>query len=128
MSWLKRSAIAAGSVHVIIKDYKDDEGNEHVDAEQTVAGISGNSEKRTLIWQDKNVEDPVFGWVNSKSRRISPDQLEETFLKEGWTDETKEHGVVHNYVTSDTAKSGTSWIAIQSWGVEVINGERRYVR
>lgn len=128
MGWIKRKGIAAGSVYLVIKNYKDDEGNEHVDADQTVAGIAGNQERRTLLWKEKNVNDPVFGWVNSKSRRISPDELEEAHLKEGWTDETKEHGVVHNYASSDTPKSGTSWIAIQVWGVEVINGERRYVR
>jgi len=128
MGWFKRKAIAIGHVHVTIKNYKDDDGVEHVDAVQTVSGATGNTEERTLTWEEKNVEDPIFGWVNSKSRRVKPSELDEPFLKEGWTEDTLEHGVINNYVTSDTPKSGTSWIAIQTWGVEVINNERKYVR
>jgi hypothetical protein len=64
-------------------------------------------------------------------------------LKQNWTADTIEHGVVQSYVESDTPQSSTTWIAnqvfypvsarsfahiYQAWGIQEINGERRYAR
>lgn len=129
VGWLKRKAIGLSSITLAIKHYKDDDGVEHIDIDQTLTGgIPGTSEKRTLWWKEKENNDHLFGHVIGKSRRIKVDELDLEFLKTGWTTDTIEHGVVQSYVESDTPKSGTVWIANQTWGIEELQSERRYVR
>ena len=116
MPWWKRKAFSLGTLTLSIKHYKDDAGAECIDIEQTLTGgIPGTKETRLLAWTEQPKEDHVFGPVIGKSRRIKVDseELGEEFLKEGWTDDTIEHGVVQSYVESDTPKSGTTWIANQ---------------
>ncbi|KAG5647600.1 hypothetical protein DXG03_008953 [Asterophora parasitica] len=129
VGWLKRKAITLGTVTLNVKHFKDDQGVEHVDIDQTLTGgIPGTTEKRTLTWTERENEDHLFGAVLGKSRRTKVDVLEDEFLKKNWTADTLEHGVIQSYVESNTPKSGTTWIANQTWGVEEINGERRYTR
>lgn len=125
ISWFKRKAVTVGTVHTHLKTYTDDAGVEHLDVQQLLANVAGNSEDRKLHWEETKSNDPVYGAVISKARRVKPDELDISFLKEGWSDDTKEHGVVEIHVRSDTAKS---WTENQTWGVKVVNGERRYVR
>lgn len=129
VGWLKRKAINYGTVTLAVKHFKDDEGVEHINIDQTITGgIPGTSEVRTLWWKEKENEDHVFGFVIGKSRRVKASELDIPFLTQGWTEDTLEHGLVQSYVESDTPKSGIVWIANQTWGIETINDERRYVR
>ncbi|KAF8078762.1 LCCL domain-containing protein [Lyophyllum atratum] len=129
VAWLKRKAIGYGTVTLNIKHFKDEAGAEHVDIDQTLTGgIPGTSERRTLTWTERENEDHLFGAVIGKSRRTKVDILEDEFLKKNWTEDTFEHGVIQSYVESNTPKSGTTWIANQTWGLEIIDGERRYTR
>jgi len=129
VSWLTRQAIKYGTITLSVKHFKDESAVEHIDIDQTITGgISGTRETRTLIWKEEEKNDHIFGYYIGKSRRVPADQLDVTFLKEGWTADTIKHGLVQSYVKSDTAKSGISWIANQTWGIETINDERRYVR
>ncbi|KAI0788530.1 hypothetical protein C8Q75DRAFT_237005 [Abortiporus biennis] len=129
VGWFLRKALATAWVYLDITHYKDESGVEHVDIVQTLSGgISGTTELRTLDWKERLHEDYIFGAVVGKSRRIQLEDIEIPYLKEGWTDDVKEHGAINSYVQSDTAKSGTSWIAEQIWGFEEIEGERRHIR
>ncbi|KAF4623244.1 hypothetical protein D9613_002115 [Agrocybe pediades] len=129
VSWFKRKAISIGTITLYIKHYKDADGVEHIDIDQTITGgIPGTREERTLWWKDRENNDSLFGHVIGKSRRVKAEELDIPFLKNDWTSDTLQHGVVQSYVESDTPKSGTTWIANQTWGIEEINGERRYVR
>ncbi|KAJ7854378.1 hypothetical protein B0H13DRAFT_2579056 [Mycena leptocephala] len=65
--------------------------------------------------------------IDIDQRRCKVSELHDEFLKENWTVDTLENGV-QSYVVSDTAKSKKTWIANQTWGIQDINGERRYVR
>lgn len=106
-------AIRYGTVTLAVKHYKDD-AIEHIDINQTITGgIPGTRETRTLTWKERENYDHVFGYVIGRSRRVSIDQLDVVFLKEGWTADTIQHGLVQSYAESDTPKSGTSWIANQ---------------
>jgi len=128
VSWWTRKAISYATITLYIKHYKEDD-QEHIDIDQTLTGgIPGTSEKRILDWTERPNEDHIFGAVIGKSRRTKIDELEGDFLKKDWTSETLDHGVVQSYVVSDTAKSGRTWIANQSWGIEQIDEERRYAR
>lgn len=114
MGWLKRKAISIGTITVNLKHYKDDGGVEHVDIEQFITGgIPASSEIRTLDWTPRESDDKTFGQVIGKTRRAKAEELDVEFLKNGWTPDTLEQGLVHSYVESNTPKSGTSWIASQ---------------
>jgi hypothetical protein len=55
----------------------------------------------------------MFGHVVGQSRRINVADIEDEYLKTGWTEDTAEHGAIESYVESDTPKSKTTWIAHQ---------------
>ena len=106
---------------LVIKHYKDDDGVEHIDIEQTLTGgIPGTSERRTLWWKERENEDHVFGAVKGKSRRVKPEELDIPFLTADWTPDTLEHGLIQSYVESDTPKSGTTWIANQVRSTSIV--------
>ncbi|KII93795.1 hypothetical protein PLICRDRAFT_36026 [Plicaturopsis crispa FD-325 SS-3] len=129
VGWLTRKAIAMSSLTLAIKHYKDDDGVEHIDIDQTLSGgVSGTTELRVLDWEEHKHEDHIFGAVIGKSRRIKVDEIDNEYLKRDWLPDVAEHGAIHSYVQSDTEKSGTTWIAEQIWGFEVVDGERRYAR
>lgn len=51
IGWFKRRAISLATITLDIKQYRDDEGVEHIDIEQTATGgIKGTTENRTLDW------------------------------------------------------------------------------
>ncbi|KAJ2919256.1 hypothetical protein MD484_g1144, partial [Candolleomyces efflorescens] len=127
--WLKRKAISIGTITLYVKHTKDANGAENINIDQVITGgIPASSEDRILDWEGRHKEDSTFGHVVSKTRRVKSDELDIDFLKNGWTADTYEHGLVHTYAESDTAKSGTTWIANQTWGIQEIGGERRYTR
>ncbi|KAH8120209.1 LCCL domain-containing protein [Phellopilus nigrolimitatus] len=129
ISWVKRKIIASITITLYAKHYKDAEGNEHIDIEQIgTGGFKGNFEQRALTWQAREVDDPVFGHVVGKSRRIKVEEVEDEWQKDGWLPDTFEHSAIQTLNESDTPKSGTTWIADQIWGFSEINGERRYSR
>lgn len=120
VGWFKRKVISLGTVTLNIKHYRVDSENEpskkveKIDITQTItSGIPGTSENRTLIWKERENEDHLFGSVIGKSRRVKADELEEEWLKECWTEDTLEHGLVQAYAESNTPKSGTTWIGNQ---------------
>jgi len=114
VSWFTRKAIMMSTISLDVKHYKDGEGIEHIDIDQTLTGgIPGSTEKRTLWWKEAPHEDHIFGHVIGKSRRTKIDVLQEEFLKKNWTQDTLKYGVVQSYVESDTPKSGTTWVANQ---------------
>ncbi|KAK7041695.1 hypothetical protein VNI00_008984 [Paramarasmius palmivorus] len=128
--WLKRKAIGVAYITLTIKNYKDANGVEHLDcAQHLTGGIPANNEERTLNWDEKSYSDFNFGHVRDKAKRITDiNEIQDEFLKTGWTADTLEHGVVQTVMTSDTPKSGRTWVWNQIWGVEEVNGERRFVR
>ncbi|EGO05177.1 hypothetical protein SERLA73DRAFT_174144 [Serpula lacrymans var. lacrymans S7.3] len=129
VSWFKRRAIATFSLTLTVSHYKDDDGVEHIDIDQTLSGgIPGTREERTLNWESHPNYDDVFGAVFGKSRRVQLEDVDDEFLKNGWTADTAEHGGIQSYVESDTSKSGKTWTAEQIWGFEDKDGVRRYAR
>ncbi|KIK80400.1 hypothetical protein PAXRUDRAFT_158818 [Paxillus rubicundulus Ve08.2h10] len=129
VSWLKRQAISMFNLTLSIKHTTDDAGVEHIDVDQTLSGgISGTSENRILDWQERPDEDDIFGAVVGKSRRSAVEELTDEFLKNDWTQDTIDEGVVLATAWSDPSKNKLTWSVNQTWGFSVVNGERRYVR
>ncbi|TFK71854.1 hypothetical protein BDN72DRAFT_816731 [Pluteus cervinus] len=128
VGWLTRKAINLATVTLYVKHYSED-SLEHIDIDQALTGgIGASAELRVLDWTKREKEDRIFGHVLSKSRRIQVNELGEGYLKKGWTEDTVQNGLIQSYVESDTPKSHTTWAANQTWGIEVIQGERRYTR
>ncbi|KAF7784622.1 hypothetical protein Agabi119p4_787 [Agaricus bisporus var. burnettii] len=134
VGWLKRKAIRYATITLDIKHYRvdSDDGTkkiEKIDIVQTLTGgIPGTTENRTLTWEERENNDDLFGPVIGKSRRVKAEELEDEWLKEGWTEDTYEHGVIEAYAKSDTPKSKTTWVGDQTWGIELIDGKRMYAR
>lgn len=97
------------SVSLSIKHYKDTDGVEHIEIEQGGVG-KPNIEKRILIWKESEHETLLFGSMIVKSRRAMLNELDVPYLKEGWTTDTDEHGVIHNVARS---KEDGKWLANQ---------------
>jgi hypothetical protein len=100
-------------ITLYVRHYKGDDGVERIDIDQTLTGIPGTSENRTLDWTFREHDDYLFGPVRGKSRRANVDEIENEFLRKGWLPDTVQDGVIDSYVESDTPKSHTSWIAEQ---------------
>lgn len=129
VGWWMRSAIGLATVTLYVKHYKDESGVEHIEIDQRLTGgIPGTFENRTLDWTPREHNDHLFGPVVGKSRRIKLDEIDNEFLRKGWLQDTEQHGAINAYAQSDTPKSGTTWIAEQIWGFELVGDERRYVR
>lgn len=128
VSWINRTAISYATITLYAKHYKDENGIEHVDSDQTLTGIPGTTEERTLDWTPREHYDYLFGAVVGKSRRRNVGDIEDDFLKGGWLPDTLEHGVIASWIESDTKKSGYSWISDEVWGFEEVNGKRHYTR
>lgn len=114
VGWIPRKAIQASNVLLSIDHYSED-GVEKIDIEQSLVGggAAGGWEYRVLDWQDRPQEDGIFGPVIAKFRRTTLDEITDPFLKEGWTEETQEHGILNGSARSNTEKSGISWFADQ---------------
>ena len=46
-----------------------------------------------------------------KSRRVTIEEVQDGWQKEGWLPDTTEHGLIQAYAVSDTEKSGRTWTA-----------------
>ncbi|KAG2154688.1 hypothetical protein DEU56DRAFT_375318 [Suillus clintonianus] len=129
VSWFKRRAISMFTLTLAVKHYADEAGTEHIDIQQTLSGgIPGTDEDRTLDWEERGESDDVFGAVIGKSKRVKLEEVEDEFLKSGWTEDAIEDGLVLAEDWSDTPKSGMDWRAEMTWGFEILNGERRHAR
>jgi len=129
VGWFTRRAISWSTITVYIKHYKDDDGVEHIDIQQTLSGgIGGTTEERTLDWVPRTHEDNIFNAVIGKSRRIPVGDIEDEFLRQNWLPDVTKHGAINSFVESDTPKSKMTWTADQVWGFQEFDGERRYAR
>ncbi len=116
VSWFTRKAISLATIYVTIKHYKDENGVEHIEADQTLTGgIKGTNEHRILDWTERTHEDHVFGPVLSKSRRVKLQEVEREWLKKDWLlDDSLSDGlIIYTTAKSDTEKSGTTWTSEQ---------------
>ena len=85
---------------------------EKINVESVLSGgFGGSTEARVLDWEDREVDDKVFGPLVTKTRRIKVEELDNDWLKEGWLDTAKEHGLIQTSGRSDTSKTGRTWLA-----------------
>ncbi|KAI1261747.1 hypothetical protein F5Y18DRAFT_191545 [Xylariaceae sp. FL1019] len=142
IGWLIRKAVSVATVTLHIKQYNDSEGQPHIDIDQVATGgLKGTSEHRTLDFQFREHSDWLFGTAKGQSKFVTKEELDaivaeqtkqgilqDDFLSKGFIDEDSEKTedgklLVYNHVVSNNG-----WFATQTWGFQVIGGERRYTR
>ncbi|KAB2574046.1 hypothetical protein DBV05_g7327 [Lasiodiplodia theobromae] len=132
--WLVRRAIGFATVTLICKQYKDENGLEHIDIDQVTSpslpGKSATPEERVLDWEWRDHENGIFGKVKGRTRRITladlPDDEDGMFMKEGWDESTIEGG---DLIETFVENQDSGWTANQTWGFELNDeGVRKYAR
>lgn len=112
--WMKRKIISSITVTLYTKHYFSEDGLEHIDIQQVGSGgFKGNFEPRVLDWTERERNDGLFGQIVGKSRHLKVEDIEDEWQREGWSDDTLEHGVIESLVWSNTPKSGKVWTADQ---------------
>jgi len=110
VSWLTRKIIKTATITLSIKHYKDDEGEEHIDIEQTVTGgISGASEYRILNWTWNKVDHSLFGSLVARNRRLPVSEVTDEYLKSGWLPDVSRDGAIQSYAEADEEKNSYRW-------------------
>jgi hypothetical protein len=139
VSWLVRKAVGLASLTLEISQYEGPPSPPststtpctHIDIVQTAtAGLKGTVEKRCLDFEFRDHTDWMFGHVRGQSKWMTLDEITEPYLKEGWEDGESEKtgpgGTSHVYSHVDSVDS--DWTATQTWGFQMVDGERRYCR
>jgi hypothetical protein len=143
----KRAAIANFSVTLEPHQYIDDAGVEHIDVKQTlVGGFDAPSDNFVLDDEDHFKDHDLVGPLFIKSGRIKVNELGVDFLKEDWTDETLEDGLIYSIARSHTEKTNKDWVVhlvrwmvqcsgpmtlmsyFQVWGLTIKDGVKRSAR
>ncbi|CAK4030864.1 hypothetical protein DOTSEDRAFT_71989 [Lecanosticta acicola] len=126
LPWLVRQAAAYSAVQVNLKQYTDHEGP-HLDQEQISTGNITQQELRLLNGELGERDIQFWGKVNGKNRYIKISDIEDPFLKEGWLEEGEgeEKGDV---IESWTESLENGWTALQIWGFQMVDGQRKHVR
>jgi ATP-dependent protease ClpP protease subunit len=92
--------------------HRNEDSVETIVVDQVLSGGFGSAmEIRALDWQEREVSDRVYGPLITKTRRVKPEDLDNEWLKQGWLDAAKDHGLIQTVGRSDTAKSGKTWTA-----------------
>jgi len=121
VSWIKRKIITTATITLYIKHYKDKEGVEHIDIEQTATGgITATPELRTLDWTLRKVENNLFGPTIARSRRIPVADVTDEYLKSGWLSDVSRDGAIEAYAEADKEKNSHSWKS------SMVSGSSRY--
>lgn len=111
VGWMTRKIIQTATLYLTV-NHRTENGLEIITVDQVLSGGMGNSsETRPLDWGDREVDDPVFGLVVTRSRRAKLEDIEHDFLKQDWPEDVKEHGLIQTSGHSDTPKSGRTWVA-----------------
>ncbi|KAJ8594843.1 hypothetical protein M405DRAFT_442600 [Rhizopogon salebrosus TDB-379] len=129
VSYLKRTAIANFSLTLEPNQYFDDAGLEHIDVKQTLSGgFKAPADILVLDNEDYPRDDDLFGPLFGKACRTKVDELDIDFLKEDWTEDTVEDGLIYVTVRSETEKTKRDWVIRLVWGFTIKDGERRFAR
>jgi len=123
-----RDAIKAADGYMTIKHYKDASGVEHFDLKDEMPGVAAITLERTLDGNEWELAHALSGPVTGRSRRIKPQDLQVSFLKEGWLSSVGRDGAIQISAKSDTGKTGKSWRQDSIFGLEEIDGTKRHTR
>jgi len=123
-----RAAIKTADAYVTIKHYKDASGVEHFDLKDESPGVAAVTLERTLDGNEWELAHALSGPVKGRSLRVKPQDLQVSFLKDGWLPSVGRDGAIQISAKSDTGKTGKSWRQDSIFGLEEIDGSKRHTR
>ena len=98
-----------GTVTLFVKHERPADGVETITVDQSLSGGFGaSSESRILDWEQRSADSKLYGKTFIRTKRVTVDELDNAWLKEGWVDEVREHGLILNSVQSEP-KNGKTW-------------------
>lgn len=110
VGWLSRKIIRSSTITLFVKHYKDDEGVEHIDIEQTITGgLKGPPEYRTLNWTLHKLDHNLFGPIIGRSRRVPVVEITDGYLNSGWLPDVSRDDAIQSYAEADEEKNSNSW-------------------
>lgn len=121
---LLRSAIASASVTLDISQPQENEYS--IKQTATSASIPGTTEQYNLDYQWRDNHDAFFGDVRGRSKWIEAAEAKKEFpdLVGDWDAE----GDGGKLILAEGGKPDETWTAARVWGIETIDGERRFVQ
>jgi len=125
VGWLARKAVSHVNPVATIKHIVSGDGVETIEIHASVAGGKGRDNTKVLDGTESEREDPMFGPCLTSIKRIAAADLMVDFLKQGWTADTLEHGLVVNTMKGI---KGNVWHFEAAWGFAEVAGERKHVR
>jgi hypothetical protein len=139
VSWMTRKAIGMATVTLHVTQYEGPPSPPsdaaapvmHIDIQQVVTGgVKGTTENRCLDDMFREHSDWLFGSVKGRTRWVSPADVDDAFLREGFLEDEAEKsgpgGETHACSYVESMDNG--WTATQIWGFKIVDGERRYCR
>ena len=124
VGFLVRQAVAYSTVTVTMQQYTDSDGKPHLDQDQLSTGGMKNFEDRVMDWVWTEKSNWIWGKVRGRGHYTKLAEIDDPYLREGWTEECVNGDVVEGVAESVT----DSWKARQVWGFATIDGQRRHVR
>ena len=97
----------------------------HIILEQSASGLSSTHEHRCMDDVFRPHSDWLFGNVKGKTKWVTLDEVEDEYLKTGWI---VDPAAGAEFLRSHVENEEKGWTAIQIWGFQLIDGERRYCR
>ena len=108
---MPRRIIRAATLYLTI-NHRVEDGVELITIDQVLSGgVGSSSDTRILDWEEREVDEKLYGPIVTRTKRSKLADLDNDFLKQGWADTVQEHGVIHTLGQSDTPKSGRTWSA-----------------
>ncbi|KAJ7072942.1 hypothetical protein C8F01DRAFT_1243955 [Mycena amicta] len=123
--WKDVSPAAWGEL--AINHFKDeDDGQERMWLAQELRGQPPTEKEWIVDWQERQKQHEVFGVTMGQMRRVKTHELDAHFLRAGWTSDTRKHGVLQRRVWGTW--QGREWTVMETFGIEEIDGQRRFAR
>ncbi|KAG5979680.1 hypothetical protein E4U55_004898 [Claviceps digitariae] len=95
----------------------------HIDITQSASGLTSTQENRCVDDTVREHTDWLFGTVQGRTKWVSLEDVQDTYLKNGW--EVEGDG---KFIWSHVENQEKGWTADQIWGFQLVGGERRYCR
>ncbi|KAK5124105.1 hypothetical protein LTR85_001808 [Meristemomyces frigidus] len=124
VGFIVRQAAQYSAVTVTLKQYTDDKGVVHLDQDQVSTGGVRNLEERLVNGEWGERANKIWGQVKGMARFLKISELEDDYLKEGWSQDCIDGEIIDSVNES----VGNGWKALQVYGFADVDGQRKHVR
>lgn len=123
VSWLTRKVLTASAITMRIQQSVDDQGLTHLTIEsKSGSALPSSTENRLLNDETRHANHPIFGKITGRTRWAELSALPSEWLASGWETGTT------RVILMTTEHLDHDAVTYQAGGLEILDGERRYVR